>query len=264
MIDWTDAFENGAYIADAETYPARWDARAQAFRASAKGEIDIAYGEGTRQKMDLFMPAGAPKGLTVFVHGGYWHAFDKSSWSHLAAGAIAHGWAALLPSYTLAPEARISAITAEIAQAIEVAAARVAGPIRLSGHSAGGHLVARMACANTPLARSIQSRIARAVSISGVHDLRPLHLAAMNEVLQLSEGEAAAQSPVLHDPALPFTAWVGAQERPEFLRQTRLIAEAWERKGGDISSHYEPGKHHFDVIDGLADPQSDLMAAMLA
>ena len=47
----------------------------------------------------------------MFVHGGYWLRFDRDMWSHLAAGAVARGWACAIPSYTLAPEARISAMT---------------------------------------------------------------------------------------------------------------------------------------------------------
>lgn len=264
MINWTDAFENGAYIADAASYPPRWAKAAAAFRAAARAELDIPYGDAPRQRLDLFLPESAPKGLAVFVHGGYWKAFDKSSWSHLAAGPLAQGYAVALPSYTLAPEARLSEMTREIARAIETAAVRVAGPIRLAGHSAGGHLVARMACADTPLSAEIQSRITRVVSISGLHDLRPLRLAAMNEILQLTEDEAAAESAALHAPAAPLTAWVGAEERPEFLRQTRLIAESWQRQGGTVASHYDAGKHHFNVIDGLAAPDSPLTQALLA
>ena len=77
----------------------------------------------------------------VFVHGGYWRAFDRGLWSHLAAGPLARGWAVAMPGYVLAPEARIAAITAMIADAVAAAAAEVDGPMRLAGHSAGGHLV---------------------------------------------------------------------------------------------------------------------------
>ena len=44
-----------------------------------------------------------------------------------------------MPGYVLAPEVRIAAITAMVADAVAAAAAEVAGPIRLAGHSAGGH-----------------------------------------------------------------------------------------------------------------------------
>lgn len=258
MIDWTDAFENGAYIDGAAGYPPRWAAQADAFRATHTVER-LTYGATPRQVVDLVH--GGDRGLIVFVHGGYWKAFDPSYWTHLAAGGIAAGYSVALPGYTLAPDARISEITAQVAAAIELAATRVAGPIRLVGHSAGGHLVARMVTGALPTAAP---RVVRCVPVSGLFDLRPLRLAQMNEVLQLDDAEATAESPVFADPpSCPVTAWVGAEERPEFLRQTRLLTEKWARAGADINDVYDPGHHHFSVIDGLADPHSPLMAAVL-
>ncbi|MFV0475803.1 MAG: alpha/beta hydrolase [Pikeienuella sp.] len=267
ITDWDDAYENGAYIEGAAGFPASFAEKAAGFRAAhgARAELDIAYGEGPRRRLDLFHPDGATQGLVVFVHGGFWRAFDKSFWSHLAAGALARGWAVALPSYTLAPEARIGAITAEIGAAIGLAARRVAGPIRLAGHSAGGHLASRMITAGAPLDPAARARVARVVSISGLHDLRPLIGTAMNADLKLDEAEAEAESPALLNPApgARLLAWVGAAERPEFLRQSALIANIWAGLGAATALHEEPGRHHFDVIDDLATPSSRLVAELL-
>jgi arylformamidase len=261
VIDWEDAFANGAYIAGAEGYPADWAARAQAFRASALGELDLPYGSHPRERLDLFWPEGAAHGLVVFVHGGYWLKFDKNFWSHLAAGSLARGWAVALPSYTLAPEATIPEITAQIGVAVDHAAGLVAGPVRLAGHSAGGHLVTRMVCEDSPLAAEVRERVARVVSISGLHDLRPLMATRMNEQLRLTPETAAAESPALHAPlhGVPVTAWVGGHERPEFLRQSALLREAWV---ADLE--VAKGRHHFDVIDELAKADSALTEALLS
>lgn len=259
-IDWEDAFQNGDYIDGASDYPPRWAAAAAAFRAEHRAELDVAYGDHPRERFDLFWPKGTPKGLCVFVHGGYWLAFDKSSWSNMARGPLAHDWAVAMPSYVLAPEASLPEITAQIGRAVTVAADKVAGPIRLTGHSAGGHLVTRLASVDGPLAPQIADRIGRVVSVSGLHDLRPLMLHSMNEKLGLTEEIAASESAALSRP-LPnvhATAWVGARERPEFLRQSALLAESW---GADLIT--DPGKHHFDVIDGLKDAAHPLTAALL-
>ncbi|MXY34904.1 MAG: alpha/beta hydrolase fold domain-containing protein [Boseongicola sp. SB0664_bin_43] len=255
-IDWEDAFANADYIADGEAYPDKWAARAEAFRAACPGTLDLPYGDHPRERLDLFYPKAPPKGLAMIVHGGYWLAFDKSSWSDLAAGALNHGWAVAMPSYALAPEAPVAGITAQIGRALAAAADRVAGPIRLAGHSAGGHLATRMACECGPLAPAVARRIDRVVSISGLHDLRPLLLHSMNEKLRLTPRTAAAESAALCAPlpGIKVIAWVGALERPEFLRQSALLAEAWGRAGVDASLVADPGKHHFDVIDGLKDP----------
>ena len=269
ITDWDDAYANGDHIADAGSFPGMWAEQSSRFRdaliAGGRAELDVPYGAADREKYDLFLPVGAPKGLVAFVHGGYWKAFDKSSWSHLANGAVARGWAVCLPSYTLAPDARLSRITRQVAGAINHVAGRISGPIHLTGHSAGGHLVSRMVSNTSPLAPGVLARVENTVSISGLHDLRPLLNTSMNDVLGLDEEEAATESAALLKPALPcsITCWVGADERPEFVRQNDLLANIWTGLGASTRSVHAPDKHHFDVIADLADPESDLTACLL-
>ncbi|MGB0504842.1 MAG: alpha/beta hydrolase [Pikeienuella sp.] len=267
ITDWDDAYANGAYINDAAAYPPKWAADAAAFRdGCANAELNVQYGAGERNTLDLFHLDGHSKGLVVFVHGGYWRAFDKSFWSHLAAGPLAAGWAVAMPSYTLAPNARIAEITQEIGAAITCAAGLIAGPVRLTGHSAGGHLVSRMICADSPLSADVSQRIAKTVSISGVHDLRPLLRTELNDDLRIDADEARAESPVLLNPVegSKLTCWVGADERPEFVRQNALLANVWTGLGAETDVVEEVGRHHFDVIDGLAYAKSPLTKALLA
>jgi arylformamidase len=257
-VDYDRAYANGPFIPGAETFPPRWAQEAQAFRASLgqRSQTGILYGQQKRNYLDLFLPDATPQGLLVFVHGGYWLRFDRDSWSHLASGAVARGWACAIPSYTLAPEARISAMTQEIARAVEVAAGLVAGPVVVTGHSAGGHLSARMGCADL----SLSAPVRRLVPISPLADLEPISLTAMNADLRLDSPEIAQESPALlaRRPGIEAHVWVGAQERPAFLWQARLLSEAW-------SCPWTPegGKHHFDVIEGLSDPASALLSACL-
>jgi len=267
ILDWDDAYSNGAYIAGGDLYPAKWAALAAAFRAdllaAGRAELDLPYGPAERERLDLFRPAGKPEGLAVFAHGGYWMAFDKSSWSHLAAGALERGWAFCVPSYTLAPQARISEISRQVARAIQFAAQHVEGELRLAGHSAGGHLATRMVCEDSPLPGSVRSRIGHVVSISGLHDLRPLLRTKMNATLRMDEAEGAAESPSLKRPVPPcaVTCWVGSDERPEFLRQNDLLATNWAGLGASMRSIHAEGRHHFNVIEDLADPGSKLVEA---
>lgn len=251
------AHANGAFIPRAEGFVPRWQAKAAAFRDAmgARARLDLAYGEGVRHRFDLFLPEGAAQGLLVFVHGGYWIESDRKVWSHLAAGALSRGWACAMPSYTLAPAARIAAMTAEVAQAIRTATAMLPGPVVITGHSAGGHLSARMGCADIDL-----TRVARVVPIAPVADLEPLLDTTMQDDLRLDGAEVAAESPS----RLPLRAgvkahvWVGGQERPLFLWQARLLSERW-----GCGWTVDPGLHHFDVIDGLEDGGSPLMQACL-
>ena len=268
ITDWDDAYANGAYIAGAGAYPQQWSAAALAFRTSMlarkRARLDIKYGPLERQMLDLFMPEANSCGLVMFVHGGYWKAFDKSVWSHLAAGAVASQWSVAIPSYTLAPQARLADIATEIETALACAASLAEGPIRLAGHSAGGQLVTRIACSNSGLLPKTRSRIAHVLSISGVHDLRPLLKTAMNETLRLDEAEAQTQSPALLEPAegTSLTCWVGANERPEFLRQNDLLANIWLGLGAKTRFVHQADCHHFDVIADLEQPKSPIVAAL--
>ncbi|HPQ96744.1 MAG: alpha/beta hydrolase [Thiothrix sp.] len=265
ISDWNDAYANRSHIPDGDTYPSRWTGLARAFRAQCpRLETAIAYGPAEREKLDLFRPAATPKGLFVFIHGGYWMLFDKSVWSHLARGALERGWAVAMPGYTLAPALRIPAITHQVSAAISHAAGLVDGPICLSGHSAGGHLASRMVCTDSTLPPQVQARIRTVLSISGVHDLRPLLKTDMNQTLQLDQATARAESPALLEP-LPgkhLTCWVGADERPEFIRQNALLANVWTGLGADTQVVEEAGKHHFSVIEGLGEPDSPLLAML--
>lgn len=261
-MELDDAYANAPHIPEGAQYPARWSVAAEAFRAQMtakrRAEIGLAYGERARQVIDLFHPEGAAQGLCIFVHGGYWIRFDRSYWSHLARGALRRGWAVAIPSYDLCPELRIADITRQIARAVTVLAGRVAGPIALAGHSAGGHLVARMAVPGV-LPDDVAARLSHVLPISPVADLRPLLQTSMNEEFGLDLAAAAAESPVLMRPMeVPVTVWVGSAERPAFLDQARWLAEAW-----GTPLEITPGRHHFDVIAALEDPESRMVNRLL-
>ncbi|MBT8425149.1 MAG: alpha/beta hydrolase [Silicimonas sp.] len=257
------AYAHADFIPGGSDYPDAWADTSRAYRereaAVGRARLNHPYGPGERQKMDIFHPAGKAEGLVVYVHGGYWLKFDRGFWSHFSAGLTRRGMMVAIPSYTLAPDARVRDITREVARAIEAAAALAPGPIALTGHSAGGHLVARMLCRDVVLADDVRARLSKVVPISPVADLRPLLDTTMNATLGLDPDEAEAESPVLHRPVdVPVTVWVGAEERPVFLDQARWLADAW-----GAEHRIAPGRHHFDVIDDLTDPDSPLVRALL-
>jgi hypothetical protein len=83
----------------------------------------------------------------------------------------------------------------------------------------------------------------------------------MNETLKIDEAEAARESParLAKRPEVSARVWVGAAERPAFLWQARVLAEEW-----NCPWTAESGRHHFDVIEGLEDPDSSLTQALVA
>ncbi|MFT4133932.1 alpha/beta hydrolase [Labrys sp. (in: a-proteobacteria)] len=270
VVDWTWAYDNAANIPGSQAWPQAWVDPARLARdalvAEDRARLDLAYGDDPRQRFDLFYPKGGLAGLVVLVHGGFWMALDKSFWSHLVQGALAHGHAVAIPSYPLAPEVRIADITKSIGQAIVAAAGIVPGPIRLIGHSAGGQLVTRMISQTTPLPGELHGRIVGTLSVSGLHDLRPLMHIARNGTLKIDMNEAKSESPALLEP-LPgskLICWAGARETSEFLRQNALLGNIWRGLGIETDVVEEPDRHHFNILDGLVDPDHALTRALFS
>lgn len=261
--DMDIAYTNADFIPGGANYPARWATAAQAFRAGLgdRARLGLRYGGGNAQWFDMFLPEGGAKGVMVFIHGGYWLRFGPRDFSHLAAGAVMRGWAVAMPAYTLAPECRIGAMTAEIASAIGVIAGGFGGPIAIAGHSAGGHLAARMACADAALSPEVADRIVRILPVSPLTDLHPLMGTSMNAVLGIDGTEAMAESPALlpRRKGCEVHVWVGGAERPVFLDHARWLGKAW-----DCPVTVMQDRHHFDIIEPLEWEGSDMLAVLLA
>lgn len=268
-IDYEAEYDNRARVPEHPAIIEGWARDAAAFR-EAHEPLTVAYGDAERQRLDLFRPAEdtAPAGV-MFIHGGYWQALDRSFFSHMARGLLAHGVQVAIPSYTLAPEARLSHIVEEMRLAAREMA-RFDRPLVVAGHSAGGHLAA---CLLGTKWRAISSELPEALvrsayAISGLFDLPPLMRTKVNDKLRLDEAEARAMSPLVWEPApdlgLVLDAVVGGEESAEYHRQSRAIVDAWGAKG--VTTRYEerPGRNHFDVIAPLADPGSDMVARLVA
>lgn len=257
-VDLSDDYANAKYISNAKSFPEKWQEKAANFRNEraffSNLELDIPYGPSDREKMDIFYPKEGTAGIFVFIHGGYWRAFDKSSWSHLSLGALDNGYTSVIPSYRLCPEVSIAQITLDIAKCIIAIAKRMnSGPIVLAGHSAGGHLVSRMLCGNL-LPKNVSNRLRCVAPISPLTDLQPLIFTDLNSDLNLSVDSAISESPSFYTPIEVNTrVWVGEDERPAFLQQAEILSKKWQ-----CELTIQPNAHHFDVIDELLNPRSKM------
>lgn len=269
-IDYEAEYNNRARVPEHPAIFAAWSREAQSYRSEAtaerRAELGIRYGATPRQTIDLFTPADGRGPLALFVHGGYWRSLEPASFSHMARGLNARGVAVAVVGYDLCPDVSVAGIIAEIRQACFHLWRRFGRRLLVLGHSAGGHLAACMVATEwKAVAPGMPSDLVPAAyAVSGLFDLAPLTAVSMNADLRLDAAEARRVSPLYWSAPAGHTldAVVGALESSEFLRQSRIIAEAWGQNG--VATRYEaaPEENHFTVIDALADPHSAMVARL--
>ncbi|MDQ6619920.1 MAG: alpha/beta hydrolase [Pseudomonadota bacterium] len=267
-------YNNRAAVPEYPQWFARWSELSDEARASVRHELDIRYGPGLNETLDIFLPRGRSRGTLVFIHGGYWRSLDKREHAFVAPAFAAHDIAVASLNYDLCPHIAIADIVDECRRALSwivregAAHGLNTGSIVVSGHSAGGHLAAMLHATRWDALGLAHNPIAGGVSVSGVHDLEPLVQASMNSDLRLTREEARRVSPVHLEPTASgvFVIAVGANETSEFVRQSDLLWDAWpaHRPAGATSAMRVAGRHHFNVIVDYADAASSLTQATLA
>lgn len=227
----------------------QWSKDGSAFRAGHAG-LDLAYGPGRFETLDLYRPAGVRRApIFVFIHGGYWQASDKLQHAQFSQGLLDAGFAVAQPNYGLAPDTPLEASIAQTVAALNflVREADVLGldpaQLHLSGHSAGAHLAAMALC--DPAAPPVAS----ALLLSGLYDLKPLGHLPIGRLLGLDDAERAVRLSPLGQPGPAGTRLgfaVGQGETDAFKRQSARLAAAWQAPEPLIC----PG-HHFSMLEGL-------------
>lgn len=254
------AYDNSGAVADSAARLAAWRARSETFRAASGHTLDMPYGSGPRNRIDLFA-CGRPRApLLAFIHGGYWQRNAKEGFACMAEGPLALGLDVALIGYTLAPEATLTRIAEEIGAALATLRARDAasglGRRRLvvSGWSAGGHLAAL--ALDGPEADA-------GLAISGIFDLAPIRETRLDDALRLTPEEVEALSPIrrMTARAAPLIVAYGTRELPELQRQSRAHAQA--RMGAGLSTRLQavPGADHFSILETLIAPDGALARA---
>ena len=251
--DLDRGLNNGAAVAGSGDIVAGWDRRSAELRATHSDHLDLRYGPRERNRID-FLKAGEKAPTLVFIHGGYWQMRAKEAFTLFAEGPIAHGINVALIGYTLAPEATLEEIVAEIHRGLDFLAEQLpalggdANRIAVSGWSAGGHLTA-MALSHP--------RVMGGVAISGIYDLEPIRHSYLNEKLRLDEAMSRRNSPILQarGPMKPLALTAGSGELPLLRQQTANFAAHRAKYGLPVSYEEIPGADHFTIMDQMLRPE---------
>jgi arylformamidase len=234
--------------------------------------LDVPYGAGPLEKLDLFRAKGTSRGLLMFIHGGYWRALDKSQHSFVAAPFVQAGITVATINYALCPAVTVVDIVRQVLQAaawLYRNGGNFGAPyqkIHVAGHSAGGHLSAMVLAAQWPrFAPDLPAKVVQGgLAISGVFDVLPIvHTPSINADVRLDARMAKMVSPALLPPATdaPLYLAVGGKEQEGFHEQHRLIKQSW---GKGVAGEFAcPDDDHFTILNTLADPNSALFKGAL-
>ncbi len=248
QADRDAAYNNAAAVADSATLNGARIAASLSYRNRPGTILDLKYGSGARQAWDLFPAADPGAPCLVFIHGGYWQMNRREDFAILAEGLVSLGWSVAMPGYSLAPEARLAEIAIEIRRALDWLADDghkhgIAGPILLSGWSAGAHLAA--------LALD-HPAVAAGLALAGIYELAPLRETYLNAKLNLSDAEIARLSPI-RLPAInkPLVIAYGTDELPALIAQSRNFAAYRDNLRAPTTLIPVEGANHFTLLDTL-------------
>ena len=271
-------YNNRALVPEFADHFARWISQSTQARRAPGLTLDLPYGDGLNETLDVFpasggkVPAtGAP--VLVFIHGGYWRSLDKSDHSFVAPAFTSNGACVVVPNYALCPgdatrPVTISNISLQMVKALVWTCRNISrfggDPSRITvvGHSAGGHLAAMLlACAWKAVATDLPARLVKnALSLSGLFELESIRQTPFLQAsLHLTPAQVKRNSPAwMPSPGLSKGRGVlysvaGGNESAEFLRHNLLIQQAWGKKVVPVSEAL-PGLNHFSILEALVEP----------
>jgi arylformamidase len=262
-----DQYDIERSVPDGRHFAELFTRRSAETRRDLDCRLDVRFGPTVEETLDIFPAADPAAPILVFIHGGYWRRLSSKEFSFVARGPVALGITMVITNYALCPKVTLPEITrqsrAAIAWLYKTEGTFAGNPERIyvSGHSAGGHQVARLLSTNWVEDYGLPRDVIKGgLSISGLFDLRPLRFSFLQPMLQLTPDIVHTESPLFTLPprAAPLVATVGGDESTEFRRQSADFIKAWNSSGLSGTYHEQRGRNHYTAIEGFADNNSEL------
>jgi acetyl esterase/lipase len=256
-------------------------------RADAKGAVKsggnfevelikgVAYDTGNdadpvRHKLDLYLPKGAKDfPVLFFVHGGGWTKGSKDGFAKHGHLFAKNGIAFVAINYRLTPQVQHPVHAQDVAKAFAWTHAHIAkyggrpDEIVISGHSAGGHLVALIGADASYLKAEKLSLadIKGVIPISGVYTIRNRSKAfgSDDEVLRQASPQTHVQGK-----RPPFLIIYADKDGKNFDKMAEEFSHALQKNGNVATTLKVDHRTHGTVMSNIANQDDPATQAILA
>ena len=232
----------------------------------------LAYGEGPRQRLDVYKPRHAAKApVLVFFYGGSWQRGSRDLYHFVGVSLAAQGIVTIVPDYSIFPPARFPTFVEDAARAVrfvrESAAQWGGDPTRLvlMGHSAGAYIAAMLSFDPQwveQVGLNSQIDLAGFIGLAGPYDFLPIESRTLRTIFggaNRPETQPISFVTGKEAPSLLITPWRDRLVSPE---NSRRMVEKIHVHGGVAEERTYRGVGHFTLIGAFA-PALRVLAPVL-
>lgn len=226
---------------------------------------DIAYGDLSRQKLDVYQPKQQDKKLPVvlFYYGGSWDSGDKADYKFAAEAFTSNGFVAVIPDYRVYPEVTFPGVMADPATAAKWVKDHIqefgGDPNRvfLAGHSAGAHIAVMLSLNDEYLAQEHlkPTDFRGTIGSAGPYDFLPVKTDRLKAIFG-PEDQRWKSQPIefVTGKNQPMLLLVGLKDTTVWTHNTFNLAAKIKAKGGSVQVVEFPTYGHIDMAAKLAKP----------
>jgi len=234
--------------------------------------LDIHYGPGQDETLDIFPSGKKSSPALVFIHGGYWISGSSKDYSYIARGLVSNGVSVVVVNYSLCPKVTIADITKQCRSALAYIYREAdkydidRKQIFVAGHSAGGQLVGMLTVTDWKKEFGLPENIIKGgIAVSGIYDIKPLFYSYLQPKLFLNYSDLFRYSPFYNipDDSFPLMISYGFDETSEFQRQSEDYFNRWTGHRLPAEAYTQEGKNHFSAIEGFNNKDSLLCNKIL-
>jgi acetyl esterase/lipase len=226
-------------------------------------KANIAYGNESRQTLDVYAPVGAfNRPIVVFWYGGIWIKGTKEDYRFVGAALANAGYVAVLPDYRLYPQVRYPTFVEDGALALRWAhehAAEIGGSPRslfLMGHSAGAHIAASLALDPRHLRKvgGDASWVRGWIGLAGPYELEK-RIPLLDEIFREPYTSADWQPLLLvHEHTPPALLLQGTDDYIVRVKEAVHLDEKLRAAGVPVECHIYDEVGHFTLVSALSVP----------